>query len=145
MDPLSISLACISLLGAVSQTSTVVTNFVHDVRGVKDEINGVSQELQSLNAVLEILAGDAGELTWGRLPDTLERQIVGIVTNCISVVAEIERTLNRHDGLRLAKYRWLLHSIATYSFLPSISKRYDYSFGFSPSFALFCIFNSITL
>jgi Fungal N-terminal domain of STAND proteins len=107
MDPLSISLACISLIGAITRTSTVVTNFVRDVRGVKSELDRVSRELQSLKAVLEILAGDAGDPTKGSLPETLKRQIAGIVTNCTGVVAEIELTLKRHEGTGLAKAaRW---------------------------------------
>jgi hypothetical protein len=82
-------------------------HFVRDVRGVKDELDGISQELQSLKAVLEILADDAGDFSRGRLPDTLEIQVTGIVTNCMSVVVEIEQTLNRHEGSRLAKAaRW---------------------------------------
>jgi len=103
MDPLSISLACISLIGAISKTSTVVTNFVRNVRGVRSELDGVSRELQSLKAVLEILADDAGDLTKGPLPQTLKTQIAGIVTNCTGVVAEIEHTLKRHEGTGLAK------------------------------------------
>ena len=107
MDPLSISLACITLIGAISKTSTVVTNFVRDVRGVKTELDGVSRELQSLKAVLETLANDAGDPTNSVLPETLKRQIAGIVTNCMGVVVEIEHTLERHEVTGLAKAaRW---------------------------------------
>jgi hypothetical protein len=47
--------------------------------------------------------------------------------------------------IKAAFYRWLLHSFATYRFLPMTSQRYDHSFGFSPSFAPSCIFNSVTV
>jgi hypothetical protein len=103
MDPLSISLACISLIGAISPTSTVVTTFVLDVRGTKSDLDGVSRELQSLKAVLEMLADDDGDLPTASLPDTLKRQIAGIVTNCMGVVEEIENTLKRHEVTGLAK------------------------------------------
>ena len=107
MDPLSISLACITLIGAICQTSIVVTNFVRDVRGVKNELDGVSRELQSLKVVLEILADDTKDGSKGPLPETLKRQIAGIVKNCMGVVAEIELTLKRHEGTGLAKAaRW---------------------------------------
>ena len=107
MDPLSISLACITLIGAISKTSTVVTNFVRDVRGVKTELDGVSRELQSLKAVLETLANDAGDPTNSFLPETLKRQIAGIVTNCMGVVVEIEHSLEMHEVTGLAKAaRW---------------------------------------
>jgi hypothetical protein len=107
MDPLSISLACITLIGAISQTSTAVANFVRDVRGVKSELDGVSRELQSLKIVLETLADDTGDPTKVSLPETLKRQIAGIVTNCMGIVVEIEHTVERHEGSELAQaVRW---------------------------------------
>jgi hypothetical protein len=110
MDPLSISVACISLIGLITKTSTVVTKFVRDVRGARSDLDGVSRELLSLKNVLELLADDAADTdpTKGALPETLKKQIAGIITNCIGVVAEIEQTLKKHEGAGLTKAaRWM--------------------------------------
>lgn len=107
MDPLSISLACVTLLGAISQTSTVLTNFVRNFHGVNNDLDRVSRELKSLKEVLVILAEDAEDSAKAALPESLKKQIVGIATNCMSVVTEIEHTLKRHDGTGLVRAaRW---------------------------------------
>jgi hypothetical protein len=107
MEPLAVSVACVSLIGIITRASVVVAGFVRDVRGARSDLDGVSRELLSLKTVLELLADDAATATNGSLPDTLRRQIAGIVTNCTGVVVEIEEALKKYEGTRLAKAaRW---------------------------------------
>lgn len=107
MDPLSLTVVCGSLAAAIAKTSIVVTKFVRDVRGARSDLDAISRELVSLNTVLELLADDVANPENGTFPDTLRKQINGIVTNCTGVVIEIERVVEQHEGSKLVKAaRW---------------------------------------
>jgi hypothetical protein len=56
MDPLSITAGCVGLISAVTRTSTVVVGFMKDVRAARDDLAVVSQELDVLKRILELLA-----------------------------------------------------------------------------------------
>jgi hypothetical protein len=86
-----------------------VTGFVHDVRAARSDLDAVSRELHSLKNALELLARDAAKPTDKIFPETLRKQITGIVTNCSGVVAEIEQTLKKHEGTGLKKSaQWVM-------------------------------------
>ena len=100
MDPLSITTTCLGLISAVTKTSLVVIGFVKDVRAARSDLDSVSRELLSLKTVLELLADDATDEAF---PQTLQKQISGLVMNCTGVINDIEQTLNKHEGGKLNK------------------------------------------
>jgi hypothetical protein len=109
MDPLSITATCIGLASTITRTSLVVIGFVKDVRAARSDLDTISRELLSVKTVLELLADDVNESTNHSIPQTLQKQIVGIVTNCTSVVVDIEETLKKHDGGKLNKAaKWIV-------------------------------------
>jgi hypothetical protein len=59
MDPLSITVACVSLTASIAKTSLVVTTFVRAVRSARSDLDAVSRELASLTTLLELIAEDA--------------------------------------------------------------------------------------
>lgn len=77
--------------------------FVKDVRAARSDFDTVSRELLSVKIVLELLADDVDEYTNHSILQTLKKQIAGIVTNCTSVVVDIEGTLKKNDGGKLNK------------------------------------------
>ncbi|PVH69029.1 hypothetical protein DL98DRAFT_186622 [Cadophora sp. DSE1049] len=103
MDPLSITVACIGLVATVTKTSLVVGGFVKDVRAARSDLDGVSRELLSLKTVLELLADDVTDSPNEALPQTLQKQIAGIITNCTGVVVDIEETIKKHEGRKVTK------------------------------------------
>jgi hypothetical protein len=103
MDPLSITATCLGLISTITKTSLVVVGFVKDVRAARSDLDSVSRELLSLKTVLELLADDVTDSTNESFPQTLQKQIAGIVTNCTEVVGDIERTLTKHEGGKLNK------------------------------------------
>ncbi|KAF8854795.1 hypothetical protein BDZ45DRAFT_26993 [Acephala macrosclerotiorum] len=103
MDPLSITATCVGLISTITKTSLVVIGFVKDVRAARSDLDGVSRELLSLKMVLELLADDITDSTNKSFPQTLQKQIAGIVTNCTGVVIDIEQTLKKHEGGKLNK------------------------------------------
>ena len=98
MDPLSIAGGCVGLVASIAQLSVVINGFVRGVRDARGDLDAVNRELLSLKTVLELLADDVSATSKAPLPDTLQRQISGIVTNCGGVVADIEETLQKYDG-----------------------------------------------
>jgi Fungal N-terminal domain of STAND proteins len=98
MDPLSITAACITLVTTVSKVSIQINGFVREVRDARGDLDAVSRELISLKTVLEILSEDAANSTGGGFPQSLVRQISGILTNCGGVLEQIEASLQKHAG-----------------------------------------------
>jgi hypothetical protein len=103
IDPLSITVTCIGLASTITRTSLAVIGFVKDVRAARSDFDTVSRELLSVKIVLELLADDVDEYTNHSILQTLKKQIAGIVTNCTSVVVDIEGTLKKNDGGKLNK------------------------------------------
>ena len=103
MDPLSITATCVGLASTITRTSLVVISFLKDVRSARSDLNVVSRELGSLKIILELLAEDVNDSTTQSIPQTLQKQITGIVTNCTGVVVDIEKTLVKHGGGRMNK------------------------------------------
>jgi hypothetical protein len=103
MDPISITATCIGLASIITRTSLVVIGFVKDIRTARSDLDAVSRELLSLKIVLELLADDVNDSTTQSIPQTLQKQIAGIVTNCTGVVVNIEQTLKKHEGGKLNK------------------------------------------
>lgn len=109
MDPLTIAVGCVSLVATISKLSEVISTFIRDVRTSRSELDAVSRELLSLKTVLELLEEDTSEDVSGSFPETLRLQIIGIVSNCDTVVAEIESVLMSHVGNRIDKSaKWVL-------------------------------------
>ena len=109
MDPLSITATCVGLASTITRTSLVVISFVKDVRSTRSDLDVVSRELSSLKIILELLAEDVNDSTTLsipqtlHIPQTLQKQITGIITNCTGVVVDIEKTLVEHGGGRMNK------------------------------------------
>jgi hypothetical protein len=103
MDSLSITATCIGLVATIVKTSVTVTGIVRDVREARSDLNGISRELLSLKTVLELVVDKVSSSGHESLPETLEKQIVGIATNCGGVVTEIEETLKKYEGTRVTK------------------------------------------
>jgi hypothetical protein len=95
-DPFSIATGCVALIGTIVKVSTSVTGFIKAFRVARSDLDAVSRELSSLQTILELIADDASK---NAFPDTLQRQIEGIVSNCSQVLEEIGFTLEKYDNL----------------------------------------------
>jgi hypothetical protein len=91
MDPLSITATCIALVSTITKTSLLVGGFVKDVRAARSDLDGVSRELLSLKTVLELLADDVTDSTNESFPQTLQKQITGIIGNCTGLCWILKR------------------------------------------------------
>jgi Fungal N-terminal domain of STAND proteins len=98
MDPLSITATCITLVTTISKVSIQINSFVREVRSARGDLDAVSRELISLKTILEMLSEDAENSTGRELPQSLVRQISGILTNCNGVLEQIEASLQKHAG-----------------------------------------------
>jgi hypothetical protein len=109
MDPLSIATGCASLIGTITKASISINGFVRDMRSARTELDGISRELLSLKTVLELLEQDATDSTAASFPETLRKQITGIITNCSGVIRDIEDVLEKHQESRVDKAaKWAL-------------------------------------
>ncbi|KAH6671346.1 hypothetical protein B0J14DRAFT_656322 [Halenospora varia] len=85
-------------------TAFQVTEFVRDVRAARKDLDGVSRKLTSLQTILELITKDCEASKDVPFLKILEKQIVGIVGNCIEVVGEIQQTLSDHRSSRFGKW-----------------------------------------
>jgi hypothetical protein len=109
MDPLSITTACVGLVTTIAKVSITVNGFVREVRDARGDLDAVSRELLSLKTVLELLSDDAETSTGGGFPQSLIKQISGILKNCHGVLGQIESSLQNHSGAGVKKgVKWSL-------------------------------------
>ncbi|PMD47012.1 hypothetical protein L207DRAFT_575816 [Hyaloscypha variabilis F] len=105
MDPLSITTGCLSLLGSIGQTSLAITSFVRSCEA-RGDLAEVVRELSELKMVLELLQGDQDVENDRIIPESLKRQILGILVKCNEVLVKIDAVLEKHRG-RVGDIRWV--------------------------------------
>lgn len=111
MDPLSISLSCLTLISAVSAASRSVTDFIVNCRSARLDLEAIARELSDLKITLHILqkdgAKDGGDAA--NLPDDLQRNIADIMTNCTHVIGDLETILQKYQDVGLERSaQWAL-------------------------------------
>jgi len=102
-DPLSIVGTAISLAATIGRVVKDVEQFMRQVREARADMDGISRELWSLRAALEMLADDVKSGV--TVPQTLE----DILKNCAEVMARLDATLQKYNSERLrvrVKYVW---------------------------------------
>lgn len=110
MDPLSIASGCAGLVSAIGSLSFSIHAFVRTCREARSDLDGVSRELLSLQTVLELIQEDVADDA-AAFPQTLERHVSGIVSNCNSVVTEIQECITKYstDNRLKAKASWAIN------------------------------------
>lgn len=85
----------------------MVAGFVRDVRSARGELDAILRELSSIKTSLELLAKIFEKPERKPCPETLQKQITGITTNCSCAIVDIEGTLNKNDGTTIMNAaRW---------------------------------------
>ena len=97
-DPLSLTVACISLISTIGKTSSFITSFVRRCRAARYDLDNISRELTSLENVLSLLKDDIDTTNDQAIPETLQKEIATIIANCGRVLEELVELLRRHNG-----------------------------------------------
>ncbi|PNP79957.1 hypothetical protein FNYG_06654 [Fusarium nygamai] len=109
MDPLSIISGCAGLITAIGSLRISINTFVRSCREARSDLDGVSRELHSLQTVLQLIEEDAKDDT-KPFPPTIQHHVSGIVTNCGSVVSEVQRCIKKYgDGRVKSKAAWAIN------------------------------------
>ncbi|SRR6266480_4732611 len=105
MDPLSITIGCVSLATSISKTLSSISGFIRDFRDARNDLDGVSGELISLDIIVKLLKDDCNSQgdDDGGIPDTLQIQVSNILGNCTLVVTDLQELLKKHNFARLGK------------------------------------------
>ena len=102
-DPLSIAGTAVSLVATIARVVKDVEQFVRQIREARADMDGISRELWSLKAVLEMLTDDVK--SGATVPPKLE----DILKNCAEVMGRLDATLQQYNSERLrvrVKYVW---------------------------------------
>jgi Fungal N-terminal domain of STAND proteins len=109
MDPITLITGCVGTAVTIQKLLLSIASFISDVRSARGDLDTVSRELHSLKSILDLLKDDLDSNSGVKLPDTLVRQVKGIVTNCNGVVENIARVLQKHEGNKSYKAaQWAL-------------------------------------
>jgi Fungal N-terminal domain of STAND proteins len=110
MDPISITTGALSIVASIGKLTITVTRFVRQVRDARGDLDAISRELVSLSSILEILAEDVSNPGPNGLPESIAKQIQGILNGCDGVVVQLAETLSKFDGNSLkTKGAWALN------------------------------------
>src|SRR5271170_6425146 len=100
MEPLSITAACLGLIGSVTNLSIHINNFVLSVRDARRDMDAVSRELSSLSLCLQTLQSDCSGSTVD-YPLELKRSLIAMLKNCDTVTLEMHNLLTKTTESRL--------------------------------------------
>jgi hypothetical protein len=103
MDPLSISVSCITLITTISKASWTLTTFVREFKDAPADLAAIALEMQSIQVVLGNLARDTAGSSANTLAPSLQQQIVEIISNCNKLADDIVASLTAHSRSRLGK------------------------------------------
>ena len=107
MEPLTVTVSCISLISNLNRAAGILASFVDDIGGPRDETDAISHELQSLDTVLKMIARDTAAPVSQPYPPPLVEQLVRILQDCDSVVTSFQDMLAKFpkdDALTSAKW-----------------------------------------
>ncbi|KAI1372890.1 hypothetical protein F4677DRAFT_237480 [Hypoxylon crocopeplum] len=93
MDPLSISMACITLVDLMFKASKAATSIVRDMRSAQADIDAINAEFDSIRASIDILT----EGFLDRTPGQLQTKISAVVSNCATITDEIYTVLSQYQ------------------------------------------------
>ncbi|KAJ3550305.1 hypothetical protein NM208_g54 [Fusarium decemcellulare] len=109
MDPFSIATGCAGLVQIIGCLSVQIHTFVRACRETRSDLDRVSRELLSLRTVLELIQEDATDES-KPFPPTLKQHVTGIVSNCNTVVLEIQSCIEKYGDNRLkSKASWAVN------------------------------------
>ena len=92
MEPLSITTACMSLLGGTIALSKQIHHFVVATRDARKDMDAFSRELTSLQLCIDSLQH---EETVSKFPDSLQRSLAVIIRNCNDIVEQMSSLLTK--------------------------------------------------
>ncbi|KAK1754007.1 hypothetical protein QBC47DRAFT_385401 [Echria macrotheca] len=98
MDPLSITAACVGLLGAVGGTSAKIVAFIRSYRDAQADLACILEELSELQLVIELLRDDANVNNNQTLPEPLRNRVSTLLMNCLAILGNIDTVLNKYTG-----------------------------------------------
>jgi len=108
MDPLSITTACVSLLGAVGGTSVKIITFIRGCRNAQADLACILEELSQLQLVIELLRDDADLLNDNQtLPESLRNRVSALLANCLIILDNIDTVLNKCTG-KAGAAKWVM-------------------------------------
>ncbi|KIW92118.1 uncharacterized protein Z519_07102 [Cladophialophora bantiana CBS 173.52] len=109
VEPLSIVVACTSLISNVGKTSLDIYSFVSKVRDAHRDLDAVLKELSSLGLCLETLRNDAMVTSKG-VPQPLEHRVLLILVHTAEVVKEIQEMLGKLSSDRFGNHmKWAMY------------------------------------
>lgn len=108
MDPLSTAAGCASLVSTIGTLSLSIKGFVRTCREARKDLDKVSRELQPLQLVLRLIADGATNEEKPVL-EVIGQHVLRIVSNCKSVILEIENCIAQYGQKRLkVKVTWAI-------------------------------------
>ncbi|KAI1476761.1 hypothetical protein F4774DRAFT_225833 [Daldinia eschscholtzii] len=105
MDPLSISMACVTLADLMFKVSRVTSSFLRGIRTAETGLNEITAEFDSISATMKLLTKEFLENT----PENPRGKISDVVTSCSKTIEEIHRLLSYYSPpLYTRRIRWVI-------------------------------------
>ncbi|KNG46688.1 wd40 yvtn repeat-like-containing domain protein [Stemphylium lycopersici] len=103
MDPLSITVSCVTLISTVTRASYSLTSLIREWRDASADLKTVMQELVCIQAIVESLMNHTMTPKECTVPSNLQHQIASILKSCHQAVSEIGISIAKHTKSRLGK------------------------------------------
>lgn len=104
--PRYINTACFGVCDTIAKTSSSISRFVREVRESRSDFDVISNELHSLDRIVDLLKDDVSSF-----PPELARKTSAVLDTCFAILNELEgciSVLDRSSASRLdKKSRWV--------------------------------------
>lgn len=90
-EPLSITVACVSLLNGIATLSTKLVTFVNAVSGARKDVDGFSKVLEPLRVAVSRLSDN--EIN---VPDIVKQDVAYILEQCNVVTEDVQVVVQKH-------------------------------------------------
>ena len=148
MDPLSITLACISLTTAAAKTTVAVQGFVRTFRESRQDLAAVTRQLGELNMIIDLLKDESNTADdqQTQMPDSLKSQICGMLASCAGVLAELDVIVEKHkSGSFGSAARWTLRGKEEVAALQKRLSEHIAALNIALEVSIMSVFNTLPL
>jgi len=104
MEPLSITAACVGILGTIGPLVLKIRTFAVGVREARGKMGSLDQELSSPSMLIEILNDESNDPTFD-YPLALRQSFVEVLGHCKRIVGEMTAVVERFGAGRLGRRR----------------------------------------
>lgn len=107
MDPLSVTVSCLTLVKVIGKSATITTDFLKKCREGRRELAAFSGQLSQLEGILNVLHDEIQDNHDGEdIPEPVQDHLRSILSECFNLIEEEAKVLEEYDSREKGRVSW---------------------------------------